>query len=122
MTYGDFDNRLYAKWSDFDPPRQLKVEAVRVEEMPKTKKNEIVLWFDPEEFKYGVALTAKCNRDAMIAITGSIDPMDAIGVTIELYADMTVRNPQTGEMGAVRIRAPGADHPAEKLRKGAPRS
>jgi hypothetical protein len=30
--------------------------------------------------------------------------MDAIGVRVQLYNDPTVRNPQTGEYGSVRIR------------------
>ncbi|HEU5247999.1 MAG TPA: hypothetical protein VFU09_12995 [Candidatus Udaeobacter sp.] len=106
MTYGDFDKRLYAKWSDVVPSVIATVEAVRVEEMPKTKDEAIVLWFPKEEFRYGVPLTAKCNREAMEKITGSKDPMDAVGVTIEMFADMAVPNPRTGERGALRIRAP----------------
>jgi hypothetical protein len=106
MKYDDFDNRNYAKWSDFVPPRVLTVEEVRVEEMPRDKRQVPVLWFPEDEFKYGVPLTAKINRRSMASITGSEDPMDAVGVTAEFYADMTVPNPRTGEMGAVRIRKP----------------
>jgi len=106
MKYDDFDNRMYAKWSDVVPPVQAIIEAVRVEEMSRTKDNVLVVWFPKDQFRYGVPLTAKCNRRALAAITGSENPMDAIGVTVELYADMTVRNPQTGELGALRIRAP----------------
>ena len=106
MRYDDFDNRIYAKWTDVVTPVRATVEEMRVEEMPRTKKKELVAYFPEEQFRFGVPLTAKANRRALAKITGSEDPMDAVGATVELYNDPTVRNPQTGECGAVRIRAP----------------
>jgi hypothetical protein len=117
VKYDEFDKRMYAKWTDVVTPVQATIEDMRVEEMPRTKTKELVAWFPEEQFRFGVPLTAKVNRRALAKITGSEDPMDAIGTTVELYNDPTVRNPQTGEYGAVRIRIPrnganGGEKPA----------
>jgi hypothetical protein len=125
MTYDDFDNRIYAKWTDVLKPIVATIEEVRFEEMPNAeidkrtgkKKLTIVLYFPEEQFRFGVALSAKVNRRALAAITGSEDPMDAVGTTVELFNDPTVRNPQTGEYGSVRIRqapAPARETPTTK--------
>jgi len=106
MKYDDFDNRIYAKWTDVVTPVQATIVDMRVEEMPRTKKKELVAYFPEEQFRFGVPLSAKVNRRALAKITGSEDPMDAIGTTVELFNDPTQRNAQTGEYGAVRIRAP----------------
>jgi hypothetical protein len=116
--YSDFDNRKYGKGKDVVTPVQATVEDMSVDEMPQTKEKALVAWFPEEQFRYGVPLTARVNREALARIAGSEDPMDAIGVTIELYNDSTVRNPRTGEYGALRIRAPrsganGCEKPAQ---------
>ena len=79
------------------------VEEIRVEEMPRSKDQQLVAYFPEEQFRYGVVLN-KTNRDALRQITGSDDPQDAVGTWVELYNDPAVRNPQTDEYGAVRIR------------------
>jgi hypothetical protein len=104
MKYEDFDNRIYANWKDVVTPVVATVEEVRVEEMPRDKKKALVLYFPEEQFRFGVALTAKENRESLAQITRSRNPMDAIGTTLELYNNPTVRNPRTGEYGALRIR------------------
>jgi hypothetical protein len=104
--YSDFDNRNYANWKDVITPVVATIQDMRVEEMPQTKKNELVAYFPEEQFRYGVPLTAKINREALAKIAGSEDAADAVGVTVEMYNDPTVRNPRTGEYGALRIRAP----------------
>ena len=116
--YSDFDNRKYGKWKDVVTPVRATVEDMSVDEMPQTKEKTLVAWFPEEQFRYGVPLTARVNRETLARIAGSEDPMDAIGITIELYNDPTVRNPRTGEYGALRIRAPrnganGGEKPAE---------
>jgi hypothetical protein len=118
MSYDDFDKRIYAKGTDVVPPVVATIEDISVAEMPRTKEKQLVAWFPKEQFRFGVILSAKVNREALARITGSRDPMDAIGTTVELFNDPTVRNPQTGEFGAVRIRAPrnganGGEKPAK---------
>jgi hypothetical protein len=93
------------------------VEEIRVEEMPRSKDQQLVAYFPEEQFRYGVVLN-KTNRDALRQITGSDDPQDAVGTWVELYNDPAVRNPQTGEYGAVRIRrAPVAIYDANGKRR-----
>jgi hypothetical protein len=116
--YSDFDHRKFGNGKDVVTPVQATVEDMRLEEMPQTKEKALVAWFPEEQFRYGVPLTAKINREALARIAGSEDPMDAIGITIELYNDPTVRNPRTGDYGALRIRAPrncanGGEKPAQ---------
>lgn len=118
MKYSDFDKRKYAKWTDVVTPVVATVTDMRVEEMPRTREKALVIYFPEEQFRFGVPLTAKANREALAEITGSENPMDAIGTTLELFNDPTQRNPQTGEYGAVRIRAPrhsakGGEKPAQ---------
>jgi hypothetical protein len=120
MSYDDFDNRTYAKWTDVVTPVVATIEDMRVEEMPRTKEKVLVAYFPEEQFRFGVPLRAKVNREALARITGSRDPMDAIGTAVELFNDSNVRNPQTGEFGAVRFRAPqnsanGGEKPAHPL-------
>jgi hypothetical protein len=124
MKYDDFDNRIYAKWTDVVTPVVATIEDICVEEMPRTKKEELVAHFPEEQFRFRVILSAKVNRRALAKITGSEDPMDAIGTTVELFNDPTQRNPQTGEYGAVRIRAPrnSADEKPSQSRTPVPLS
>jgi hypothetical protein len=114
MRYSDFDNRSYARGSDFAEPFTAPVKEMRIEEMPRSKDHKLVMYL--EGFKYGIVLSAQVNRDAFVEITGSQDPMDAVGVTVTVYCDLSVRNPQTGEPGSIRIRA--ADKP--KLKRKIP--
>jgi hypothetical protein len=103
MKYSDFDERKYAKWTDVVSPVVATIVDVCKEVMPRDGKTKLVIYFTEEEFRFGVVL-CKATRQALAQITGSEDPMDAIGTTVELYNDSTVRNPTTGEYGAVRIR------------------
>jgi hypothetical protein len=75
---------MYANWKDVVVPVRATVNEVSYEEMPRTKKTVPVLRFPKEQFRFAVALTAKVNRRAMAKITGSEDPEDAVGHTIEL--------------------------------------
>jgi hypothetical protein len=112
--WSDYDNRTWAKGSDFTKPLQLTPDEIREEEMPNAKvdprtgRKQLtpVLYFPPGQFRYGVVLTAKVNRDAIRDITGSDNIEDAIGVTFEFWNDLNERNPRTGEPGAIRIRQP----------------
>lgn len=38
------------------------------------------------------------------SIVGSWDPKDWVGKRITIYPNMTIKNPRTGEMGAIRVR------------------
>jgi hypothetical protein len=105
MKYSDFDSRTYAKWSDVVRPIVATIQKIRVEEMPRTKEQRLVVYFSETQFRYGVPLN-KTNRDVLRQITESDSPEAATGVTVELYNDPTIRNPRTGEYGAVRIRLP----------------
>jgi hypothetical protein len=105
MKYSDFDNRKYANWKDVVTTVVATVEEVRVEVMPRTKDRQLVLFFPEDQFRYAVILN-KTRREALARITGSDDPEDAVGVTIELFNDSSVRNPQTGEYGSIAIRRP----------------
>src|SRR5262249_58139373 len=96
MKYSDFDKRKYAKWTDVVTPVVATVTDMRVEEMPRTREKALVIYFPEEQFRFGVPLTAKANREALAEITGSENPIDAIGTTLELFNDPTQRNPQTG--------------------------
>jgi hypothetical protein len=103
MKYDDFDERKYAKWTDVMTPVVATIVDMCKEKMPRDGKMKLVAYFPEEEFRFDVVL-CKTTRRALAQITGSEDPMDAIGTTVELFNDSSVRNPQTREYGAVRIR------------------
>jgi hypothetical protein len=69
MKYDDFDNRTYAKWTDVVTPVVATIADMRVEEMPRTKKKELVAYFPEEQFRFGLPITAKVNRRALAMIT-----------------------------------------------------
>jgi len=107
LKYSDFDNRKFARHTDVDPPVTATIEDMCPEEDQVTKKKQLVVYFPEDQFRFAVGLN-KTRREALAEITGSDDPMDAIGVIVELFNDITIRNPRTGEVGSIGIRRPGS--------------
>jgi hypothetical protein len=105
MKWSDFDDRTLANHFDVRVPVTATISKIGPEKMPRDGKTQLVIRFPEDQFRFGVQLN-KTRREALREITGSDDPDDAVGVTVELYEDMTVRNPSDGSMGGIGIRRP----------------
>jgi hypothetical protein len=101
--YSDYDKRKYAKWTDVTTPVNATIIDMCDETMPRNGEVKLVAYFPEEEFRFAVILNQE-NRKALAQITGSENPIDAMRTRVQLYNNPTVKNPQTGEYGAVRIR------------------
>jgi hypothetical protein len=103
--WSDYDQRTLANHQDVRIPVTATINKIGPEPMPRDGKIQLVIRFPEHEFRFGVQLN-KTRRDALRDIVGSDNPDNAVGVTIELYEDMTVRNPSDGSMGGIGIRRP----------------
>jgi hypothetical protein len=117
MKWSDFDDRTLANHQDVRIPVTATINKIGPEKMPSDGKVQLVIRFPEDQFRFGVQLN-KTRREALRAITGSDDPNSVIGLTVELYEDMTVRNPKDGSMGGIGIRRPPADFGSKPKRKG----
>jgi hypothetical protein len=120
MKWSDFDDRTLANHFDVRIPVKATINKIGPEKMPRDGKTALVIRFPEEQFRFGVQLN-KTRREALRKIVGSENANDAIGVTVELFEDMTVRNPSDGSMGGIGIRAPsnnGIDFSPKLKRKG----
>jgi hypothetical protein len=105
MKWSDYDQRTLANHQDVHTPVTATISKIGPEPMPRDGKIQLVIRFPENQFRFGVQLN-KTRREALRDIVGSDDPDDAVGTTIELYEDMTVRNPSDGSMGGIGIRRP----------------
>jgi hypothetical protein len=120
-----YGNRSYFKATDFPKPRILVTEMFREETTQYSplnrwgkQKPKLVAYFVGEEM--GIVMSGP-NCKVMEELTGSPYADDWVGVQIEVFNDLSVRNPRTGEYGAIRFRrpmsqpAPTAPHPPVPL-------
>jgi hypothetical protein len=104
-SFRDHTGGCYYRREDFNQPDVMTIKEAREEEVkPPNKEAEIkwVLYF--EDRSKGIPVN-QTNGEFMERLTGSENPEDWVGVTIEAFNDLSVRAPD-GSKGGIRFREP----------------
>jgi hypothetical protein len=99
-------NSPYLSWTDL-LGQEATVTIVSVSggtvEDPKSRKKtrKAIVTLKGWEKPLAVNIT---NAKVIFSITGTSKAKALVGHRITIYPDMTIKNPRTGEMGAIRVR------------------
>ena len=109
MKASKFFSGNYVKAADLPRPVDVVIAKVleeKVEDRDSGREEpKMVVYFQGKE--RGLILN-KTNADTLTAMAGSDESDSWIGLPIQLFNDLSVANPKTGQRGGVRIRPSSA--------------